>query len=144
MCDEPEAFREKHRKARQDHRCCECHGTIEAGSQYLYSSGVWDGGGRSYKTCLNCAKVRADTYKIVKGVDACGAVFGGLAQWLLNFAIDSLGQPMRGGFHGDVIARGGEIIRAELAKMKSKPTEPDPALLDDDCFDYPEDGDDVA
>jgi hypothetical protein len=44
-CDAPDAFRQVMRTARIEHRCCECHATIQPGDPYEYSSGVWDGRG---------------------------------------------------------------------------------------------------
>jgi hypothetical protein len=46
------------RRARREHRCCECDGTIKVGDTYEYVSGVWDNQGASFKTCLACAGIR--------------------------------------------------------------------------------------
>ncbi len=46
------------RVARVQHRCCECPASIEPGEAYEYYSGVWDGVGQSFKTCLPCAEER--------------------------------------------------------------------------------------
>lgn len=51
----PETVREIRRKARKQHKCCECASTIEAGDEYVYISGVWNGEPRSFKQCRNCA-----------------------------------------------------------------------------------------
>jgi hypothetical protein len=61
MCcdaDGPEAFRRIERRARKMHRCCECKGLIRPGERYEYCSGVWDGEGASFKTCLDCSEIR--------------------------------------------------------------------------------------
>lgn len=57
-CDMPRAYREITRKARKEHRCCECNLVIPAGDTYQYISGIWDGSPDSYKTCMNCVYVR--------------------------------------------------------------------------------------
>jgi hypothetical protein len=46
------------RKARVEHKCCECSTVIAKGQKYQYLSGVWDGRGDSFKTCLPCAELR--------------------------------------------------------------------------------------
>jgi len=56
----PEAFTEKVRKARKEHKCCECHEEIKAQESYQYCSGIWDGEPSSYKTCLSCVTLRND------------------------------------------------------------------------------------
>lgn len=58
-CDNPaSAYREQPRRARKDHRCCECTRPIPAGDHYKYISGVWDGQGASFKTCWPCVAFR--------------------------------------------------------------------------------------
>jgi len=61
MCfdaEPPEAFWQCVRRARKEHRCCECRITIEPGTRYEYVSGIWDGYANSYKTCLGCVSLR--------------------------------------------------------------------------------------
>lgn len=55
-CDgsSPSAFWVETPKARKDHKCCECSGTIKAGETYTRYSGIWDGERASYKTCADC------------------------------------------------------------------------------------------
>ncbi len=60
-CDVPSAFYQTTRKARKDHKCCECHGTIAKGETYQYSSGIWDGSPGHFKTCMACVSVK-ETY----------------------------------------------------------------------------------
>lgn len=57
-CEAPSAFYQKARRARSEHRCCECGTAIPAGALYQYTSGVWDGQWQSYKTCLDCQSAR--------------------------------------------------------------------------------------
>jgi hypothetical protein len=58
MSESPIAFSEKHPTARKSHKCCECHGFIQAGEKYEFFSGVWEGRGESFKTCLECSELR--------------------------------------------------------------------------------------
>lgn len=80
MCDcEPAQVQNTSlRKARKAHKCCECARTITPGQQYEYISGVWDGRGADFKTCLECVAIRA---KCRAGATAwyCEPCFGGLA-----------------------------------------------------------------
>lgn len=54
----PKAFYEVTRKARVEHRCCECRNVIAPGQTYEYASGIWDEGPMSFKTCLPCVDER--------------------------------------------------------------------------------------
>ena len=54
----PSCFKEIHRVARSQHKCCECGGTIKPLEAYQYVSGVWDGGPASFKTCTWCVEAR--------------------------------------------------------------------------------------
>lgn len=58
MSEFPSAYREVTRKARKEHRCCECCGFIQRGENYLYQSGIWDGEPSDYKTCSDCTALR--------------------------------------------------------------------------------------
>lgn len=75
-CDMPTAFKQKNRKARKQHKCCECHHEINIGEHYEYSSGIWDGEPSSYKTCASCVEVR-DIYVSLPENETC--CFGELA-----------------------------------------------------------------
>lgn len=57
-CEGPSAFRQETRRARKDHRCCECGGVIEAKDYYQYTSGIWDHRPDSYRTCWPCVAFR--------------------------------------------------------------------------------------
>lgn len=76
-CDNPPScFSQGVRRARKEHRCCECYGPILWGERYEYSSGVWDGGPDNFKTCEPCAAWRN---ALAKADDTCDCVpFGDL------------------------------------------------------------------
>ena len=57
-CEPPACYRYVLRTARRPHVCCECGGRIEAGEQYHYHSGVWDGEASDHKVCLDCEALR--------------------------------------------------------------------------------------
>lgn len=59
-CEMPQAFQQKMRKAKKEHKCCECHKIIAVGETYEYSSGVWDGRPASFKTCTECVAIRSE------------------------------------------------------------------------------------
>jgi hypothetical protein len=46
------------RKARKEHRCCECRETIAKNAKYEYVSGIWDRTPSAWKTCLSCVEIR--------------------------------------------------------------------------------------
>lgn len=51
---EPDFLNVSERKARKEHRCCECGGRIPPGAVYVYTFGEWDGDTTSYKQHLEC------------------------------------------------------------------------------------------
>ena len=105
--DGPSAFSSKTRRARKAHKCCECRGTIAAGEEYLYISGVWDGSPASFKTCSTCVEIR--------GHFACGAARGILGE---------LWNELRENFLGEMFAGGpcleGLSVRAKEALFAAK------------------------
>jgi hypothetical protein len=80
-------YRFKVRTARKPHTCCECGCAINAGQQYVYHHGVWDGEGKDYKVCVECDALR----------DVCdrdsqygeGMAFGDLAEWVAEIRADT-------------------------------------------------------
>lgn len=56
--DQPEFCGTRTVKARKAHRCYECRGPIEAGEEYEYTFGKWEGDIGTFKTCMLCAELR--------------------------------------------------------------------------------------
>lgn len=50
--DMPSVYRCDLRKARSQHTCCECRGTIRKGETYNYHHGIWSGEAQAYKVCF--------------------------------------------------------------------------------------------
>ena len=44
------------RRARKEHKCCECGEIINIGERYEYTFTVYEGAAASHKTCEFCAK----------------------------------------------------------------------------------------
>lgn len=84
MCEMPSAYSEKTRKARKEHKCCECGETIKKGAEYQYTSGVWDGRPDSFKQCINCAEIM---HAATLSADYCDEVpcFCNLRDWFDNY-----------------------------------------------------------
>lgn len=57
-CEMPTIYHHDNPRARKDHRCCECRGTIRAGETYHIITGIWDGRGLTFKTCPECMALR--------------------------------------------------------------------------------------
>lgn len=53
-----DVYEDKIQKARKEHVCCECSGTIKVGDQYEYVKGLWEGTFSIYKTCIPCKSIR--------------------------------------------------------------------------------------
>jgi hypothetical protein len=62
-----------HRKARKEHICGECRGTIQPGEVYEVAKLLYDGTITTHKTCLPCVSVRSSLFK-------CGWYYGDI--WL--------------------------------------------------------------
>lgn len=62
-CDEVPAsvYVKTIRKARKQHLCHECAGTIMAGERYEHVFGVWEGVAETYDTCCRCLDLREYT-----------------------------------------------------------------------------------
>ena len=66
-------YNEVVRKARKDHKCCECRGVIKKGERYQHASGVFDRRGFSAKTCMDCKHLICE---IRKDSDECLPIEG--------------------------------------------------------------------
>jgi len=51
-------FSEKPRRARKEHKCCECGEVIAVGATYYYASGKSDGDIFTERTCAVCREIR--------------------------------------------------------------------------------------
>ena len=56
--DGPEFLSIDTRKARTQHKCCECGHVIEPGEKYEHVAGKWDGWLGTFDTCGMCAELR--------------------------------------------------------------------------------------
>lgn len=84
-CERPSAWTRKERVARVRHRCCECDRFIEPGVRYEYCSGVWDGRGSSYHTCMLCSDARDLLEQWADDSDACPCIeMGGMVSAALE------------------------------------------------------------
>lgn len=96
----PQAYRRTGRRARKEHRCCECLGTIRKGEAYTYHSGIWDNRPDSFKICSDCELLRFQVeLSLGKHDYEDGLYIGGLLEWICEaqsteFA-DGMGQIMR-------------------------------------------------
>lgn len=66
MCERPQAYSHKLRKARKDHECCECSGIINKGENYHYHSGIWEFEPDSFKICVDCELLREEINSKIK------------------------------------------------------------------------------
>lgn len=86
-CERASAWTRKERTARVRHRCCECGLFIEPGARYEYCSGVWDGRGDSFHTCMACSDARDLLTQWAESVDACDCIAMG---HMVNAAIETI------------------------------------------------------
>jgi len=74
-CDNgPQVFSASYPRAKKQHRCCECGGSIRPGEEYERAWGVWVGEMSTYKTCMTCVRIRRDY--------GCSASYGWL-RWVV-------------------------------------------------------------
>jgi hypothetical protein len=85
MSEMPSCFTQVNRKARKEHKCCECSETIKKGETYSYTSGVWDGTGQSFKQCTNCREIMDAAISYVSEYDDERPCFGMLKGWFLDY-----------------------------------------------------------
>lgn len=85
MNEMPECFVVRTPKARKQHKCCECRGRIQIGETYERASGIWDGEPMRFKTCCDCAALRAEINSGLPVWDC--APFEGLGEWCQEGAV---------------------------------------------------------
>jgi hypothetical protein len=56
--DMPDCVTFTQRRARKQHKCCECRRPIMPGEKYEECSGIWDGEPNRYRTCSRCERIR--------------------------------------------------------------------------------------
>ena len=56
----PDCMTRTERRARREHRCCECRGRIHVGEGYVYVSGVWEREPYSFKFHAGCWAFREE------------------------------------------------------------------------------------
>ena len=62
--DQPDFINTEIRKAKKEHKCCECGYTIKPGEQYEYVFGLWNVKPDTYKTCERCLDLRENLLQI--------------------------------------------------------------------------------
>lgn len=85
MSNMPEAFKTVTRIARKNHTCCECHRKIKKGTQYQYSSGVWDGVPAAFKQCSGCYGIMCAAAASCSEYCDETPQFTALQSWVFNY-----------------------------------------------------------
>lgn len=77
-CEVPEFYDTTERKARREHKCCECGMMIHVGEKYLDIVGKWDGEVSQFRQHLRCA----DACEMIRDtIDGECIPFGYLFDW---------------------------------------------------------------
>lgn len=125
MCDMPAVFGQEQRKARKQHKYCECGSIIKPGENYAYSHGVWDGSGQSFKQCLDCAEVSNAAAAFVEDPED-GPAFTGLREWFMGYSCrDFKGEQLVKSFASDLGVSESKIrkvLRMESANVSANST----------------------
>jgi len=100
----PEFINQGIRKARKEHKCCECGETIPPGTEYEYVSGCWTGDFLVFKTCLDCESLRSNLL--------CSWTYGDLYEILHEELHNSFGK-----VGGECVAALTEGAREKLLEM---------------------------
>jgi hypothetical protein len=61
-----QVYLHKERVARKQHKCCECHGTIQVCEIYHYHHGIFDYEPFAYKRCCDCEEIAEEINKDVE------------------------------------------------------------------------------
>lgn len=81
-CDEyPSFFKETARRARKEHKCCECGHTITPGQEYQHIFMVYEGDPDTYKVCERCADLMS-AFHDLGYCTAYGGFFEDYGDWL--------------------------------------------------------------
>lgn len=76
---------DKTRRARKQHKCCECYESIEVGQEYCYWSGIWECEPFDYKQCLNCRTLMKEASIYDQNeIYGDGVGFTELREWFLG------------------------------------------------------------
>jgi len=78
----PSVFSDTVRKARHDHKCCECCQVIHAGEKYHLFKGCWEGRWEEFKTCMDCQDLREEVGRLYRSDE--WPPFRALSEWALE------------------------------------------------------------
>src|SRR5690349_424705 len=65
--DAPSVYTERYRKARKEHRCDACGGTIKSGDVYSYTASLFDGSWDSATRCGRCETIYLHLLEKMRG-----------------------------------------------------------------------------
>lgn len=88
-CEYPAFLSVKTRRAKKEHKCCECLGTIPFCAQYEVATGKWDGEFVEFKTCLQCVALRKEVFE-----KSC-YVLGGISEEISQFDEENYTKPIK-------------------------------------------------
>lgn len=101
-------------KARKEHKCCECGGTIRRGERHKRVSSLYDGRWSTFRRCADCAVTACDLKQLLEGYGSCLCDFwGDMRGEMYNIAdyasVELLRklEPVYAGFNAAVKERGG-------------------------------------
>jgi len=65
LAEQCDVWIETDRKARKQHRCCECREPIEPGEKYIQINSVYDGSASTDRMCSTCRAIWRDLFGCV-------------------------------------------------------------------------------
>lgn len=74
-CDYSAVWDERKLRARKEHRCSECHGTIKRGETYTRIASLYDGRWTTIRRCEDCSVILCDLGRLTTG--GCHCYTGG-------------------------------------------------------------------
>ncbi len=89
----PRVSSDEIRKARKEHKCCECQRVIKVGEKYHLFKGCWDGEWGRFKTCVACNDLRYDVREGYR--DDEWPAFGELEEWAREAGLEFPPVPQR-------------------------------------------------
>ena len=130
MCEMAKVYDESKRRARKQHKCCECRLPIEVGEVHMRCSGLWDDSWSTFRQHLHCYHfsrlINSTTSEMPSGVECCHSpsflpeiarsIWGGEMDFIVKFNREASSGRRYDLLHGDECIAFGDV-RASLCDI---------------------------
>ncbi len=98
MNEMPSCTKVIERKARKNHKCCECREVINKGDKYTYLSGIWNGEPADFKQCQKCVLLIEEAWALSQDFGFMpdeGPPLGEFLGWVADYGEQDGSNPMK-------------------------------------------------